>query len=508
MRPSFANTFRGWQAFSLAISLTSAALAASPALAHGPHGADMPAGATATGDDKPCGDCNHGDSKGEHGDSKGDHGGPKGDHHGEKAGDGKPCDGDCDHGGPDGKKGEGHHGCPGFGPMGEHDGGDGDCCDGDHHGPGMGHGDKHPDGDRPGEAPRMPRMPPPMFAMMHGWMSKMPQPTALLQLQTVLYAGDNAQVARGDRGEVPGFGLRRARFGVEGKQGRHLSYALSADLASNPQTAGGNLGEAWFAIHAHHLELKLGAQHTPYLQEAMLSSGHLSLAERSFSANAMAPFRQVGATLSGHYDLAGLEWYLGSYNAFERGINFYQGMREFSGFTGNRFGGMAFVGRISAAPMGKLGKQIFDAEGGKLRLGVGVSGYTSDAGATRMNGMSGDLHVKFMGAHLLVQYLRDTANPKDQPTDTATTNTSLTRQAITAELGYAWRRLNATVRYETIDPDTSRSDDQDGQVISAALGMQMPGERMRVQAQFDHRQEPNGPALKNDVAFLMFQLLH
>jgi hypothetical protein len=246
----------------------------------------------------------------------------------------------------------------------------------------------------------------------------------------------------------------------------------------------------------------------------MLSSGHLGLAERSFSANAMAPFRQVGATLSGHYDLAGLEWYVGSYNAFERGINFYQGIREFSGFTGNRFGGVSFVGRLSAAPLGAMGKQVFDAEGGKLRLGIGVSGYTSDAGATRMNGMAGDLHAKFMGAHLLVQYLRDTANPKEQPTDTATTTTALTRQAITAELGYAWRRLNAAVRYEKIDPDTSRDDDQDGTVVSGALGVQLPGERMRIQAQFDHRQEPYGPtikgasALKNDVAFLMFQLLH
>ncbi|MBI5607900.1 MAG: hypothetical protein HY902_03365 [Deltaproteobacteria bacterium] len=510
MRPSFANTLRGWQAFSLAVSLTSLAAFAAPA-----HAGDLPAAATPAGDDKPCGDCDHTGPHGgphgkRHGDRPCDHHSDKGDgkpcgdcdHHGEK-GDGKPC-GDCEHGDHPGG------GCPGFGPMADDDG---DCpeCTGDHHGRmGPHHGEKFGEkpGDGPGEAPRLPRMPPPMFELMHGWMKMLPRPTALLQMQSVLFAGDNAQVARGDRGEVPGFGLRRARVGVEGRQGRHLSYALSADLAANPQSNGGALGEAWFAIHAHSLELRVGAQHTPFLQEALLSSGHLSLAERSFSANAMAPFRQVGATLSGHYKLAGLEWYVGAYNAFERDKNFYQGLREFSGFNGNRFGGLAFVGRISAAPLGKMGKTIYDAEGGKLRLAIGASAYTSDAGAARMNAYSADLHAKFMGAHLLVQYIYDTSDPKEQPTDTATLNNSIKRSALTAELGYAFRRLNAAVRYERIDPETSRDDNLDGQVISAALGMQLPGDRMRVQAQFDHRQETNGPALANDVAFLMFQLLH
>lgn len=381
-----------------------------------------------------------------------------------------------------------------------------DCpdCKGEHDGEHHGMAHRHDDG----MPPRAPHLPPPVFALLRHVMGNMPQPQALLQTQMAMYTGQSAQIARGDRAEVMGFGMRRARMGLEGGIGRHLSYGVSVDLASNPQSNGGALGEAWFGIKLWRTgEVIIGAQRTPYLREAILSAGHGALAERSFSANAMSPYRQVGVTLGGKYDLAGLEWYLGAYNAFERGVNFYQGFREFSGFTGNRFGGIALVGRLSAAPLGKMGPTIYDADGGSLRVAVGASGYSSDGGTTRMNGVSADVHAKLKGAHVLVQYLRDTANPKEAPTEPGTINSALTRQAIVAEAGYAWRRINAAARYELIDPDTSRTDDMDGQVMSVALGVQLPRDRMRVQAQFDHRQESSGAALKNDVLFAMFQLM-
>ncbi len=335
------------------------------------------------------------------------------------------------------------------------------------------------------------------------------EPHVLMQTQAALMTGEDNQQTRGDRAENPGFTLRRARFGFSGGWWpAKAQFGLYVDAVGNPQSQAGPLSEAWFSIEPWRTgTLVVGAHRTPFSKTAMLSSGGLGLAERAVATVAMAPFRQVGATLSGEYDLAGLQWHLGAYNSFERGINFHEGFREFSGITGNRFGGLAAVARVAAAPLGRVGSQTLDTQGGDLRLEVGASAYYSDAATVKMQGYEGDLHLKWNGVHLLAEVLQDQADPKNKPTLPATLSGSITRRAAIAELGYARKWYNLAVRFEQIDPNTDRDDDQDEQVYSAALGVQAPHQKVRAQLQFDHRHEVRGATVDNDTLFLQFQLM-
>ncbi len=335
-------------------------------------------------------------------------------------------------------------------------------------------------------------------------------PHLLVQTQAALYTDPDNQQARGDRAEHPGFTLRRARVGFSGRYERWISYGLYADVAGNPQAAAaGPLSEAWLGIDAWRGgQIVIGAHRTPYSQNALLGSGHLALIERPLAITAMAPFRQVGVTFSGQYpQFAGLQWYAGVYNGFERGTNFYEGIREYGGVQGNRFGGLSAVGRVAIAPLGDLGPQALDSSGGGLRVQAGVSAYQSLGSTARMNGLSADLHLKFHGIHLLAEYLQDGSEPRDQPTTAATLPASLKRRALLVEGGYRWRAFNAAVRWEQIDPDTAREDDRDESVLSTAIGMQEPGQKLRVQLQYDHRHESIGPTVVNDTVFAQFQLM-
>ena len=105
-----------------------------------------------------------------------------------------------------------------------------------------------------------------------------------------------------------------------------------------------------------------------------------------------------------------------------------------------------------------------------------------------------------------MEYLLDSAAPKIAPTVASTIPDTLKRQAIIAELGYAWWRFNAAARLEFIDPNTSLKDNHDEMVVSGALGCQLTQNRARVQLQYDHRSQSTGPALKDDTLFAQFQV--
>lgn len=335
------------------------------------------------------------------------------------------------------------------------------------------------------------------------------EPHLLVQTQAALWTGDDNQQARGDRAEQPGFALRRARLGFSGAYDSWVIYGLYTEVAGNPQSsASGPLSEAWLGLQAWRGgQIIIGAHRTPFSQSALVGSGSLALVERPLAVTAMAPFRQVGVTFSGHYPaVAGLQWHAGVYNGFERGSNFYEGFREHAGVQGNRFGGLAAVGRLAVAPLGELGPQAFDSRGGGLRVQAGISAYQSLGATVAMNGLSADLHLKVHGLHLLAEYLQDGAEPLDQPAAAATQPAGIQRRAMLVEAGYRWQRFNAAVRWEQIDPDTARDDDRDEQVMSAAIGMQEPGQKIRVQLQYDHRRESNGPTVSNDTLFAQFQL--
>ena len=347
---------------------------------------------------------------------------------------------------------------------------------------------------------------------MPGWLRKVAgksfglaqiEPHTLIQTQWAAMVGKDASIDHGDRAERAGFALRRARFGASGTYGRRTEFGAYLDLAGGANL----LSEAWVAFSARHTTATIGAYRTPFSRSSLVSSTRMAMVERPHAVVAMAPFRQVGVTLSGSYpELAGLAWFAGAYNGFERDKNFYNGFKEFSGLAGNRYAGLAYVIRLSAEPMGSLGAEVYDTKGGGLRVGLGGGYYRSSGSTTTLAGYNADLHLKLEGVHLLAEYLADSADPKETPTEPATINASVSRTALIGEVGYTLKRGTLALRYQKIDPDTARSDDQDEQIMSVALSYQTPKERARLQLQFDHRQETNGPALENDVVFAQLQL--
>jgi len=332
------------------------------------------------------------------------------------------------------------------------------------------------------------------------------EPHTLIQSQFAALAGDKASFDHGDRAERLGFALRRARFGANGHFGHAAEFGAYLDLAA---TAGTPLvSEAWVALTTGaHSTLTVGAYRTPFSRGSMVTSARMAMAERPHAIIAMAPFRQLGATWSGHYpDVAGLSWYAGVYNGFERHTNLYRGFNEFGSLGGNRDAGLAFVGRLSAEPLGAIGPEVYDATAGGLRVAVGGGHYLSNGPTTTLSGYGADLHVKIKGAHLMAEWLADSADPKEKPTAPATLNASRAHSALVAEAGYTTWRVTVAGRFQQIDPDTSRKDSQDEQILSGCLSYQVPKDRVRLQLEYDHRRETSGPELDNDVLFAQLQL--
>ncbi len=461
------------------ISILSIALFAVPALADEPAATGAAPDAVKTAEAKPCdgkkGDC------------------PDCAEHGDKGGCDSCCDDDeddCDGkdggcGDCDGKKGEAK---PSDGKDGAGKPCEGKDCD-EH----KGHGDRGFGG----------------FG--RGWGSVL-RPHALIQTQVGLFAGADNQIARGDVVESAGnFILRRARLGVSGHISERITWNLSTDLAD---IAKGNspVHQANMSLHfLKHQDLTVGAQLMPFSRFAMLGSGDQALAQRPKSVDAMAPFYQIGASLHGHYDIGGIQWWAGAYNSFERNANYFSGVDQnswlFLGANGNRARGYSVAGRIQAEPLGSLGEQAAGTgKKDKFRFEVGAGGYYNDAGGTTSWAGSADVHLKSHGAHILFEYLMDSASPKTAPTVASTIPDTIKRQAIIAELGYTWWRFNAAARVELIDPNTALKDNHDETVISGALGCQLTQNRARVQLQYDHRQQTTGPALKDDTLFAQFQV--
>ena len=343
---------------------------------------------------------------------------------------------------------------------------------------------------------------PGMLTLRHGELTL--QPSVRIEMRAGLLTGDNNQRIRGDLAERPGFGIPRARLGAQGHLTNEVTYAIVTDLAAAQSGAlagtGGALTDAWIGYERYRFaKMWFGVRTVPFAYSAILSSSDSGLSERSRSADAMAPFRQVGLTLGGDYGLANLSWRLGIYNGFDRQGSFYQGIESPAGTRGNRFHGFSGVGRLQVQPLGKVGPSVADLEGGKLRLSVGGGAYVNDSGAAWTTGQSADLHLKVAGAHLLLEWIRDTAEPVQAPTTAATLSETIKRQAMSAEVGMTRGKLGIALRADLVDPNLDIDNNDDELWLSAAVTWHFIANMSRIQLQYDHRHVLNGTPYDNDT---------
>jgi hypothetical protein len=304
---------------------------------------------------------------------------------------------------------------------------------------------------------------------------------------------------RGDLVERPGFAVPRARFGISGELDKHIKFAMVTDMTDGELVAGWIGYDKW-----NFARIYAGSQTVPFARSAMYSSVDAALAERARSASTMAPFRQVGLTLAGSYDL-GLSWFLGAYNGWNRGNLFWQGAVPNAGLDGNRFNGLSYVGRVEYAT-GDVGGPVADQARGPFRIGFGGGGYYNDGGTIAGWGASADLILKVRGLHVLVEYIVDDASPDKEPTEPTVIPASLRRSALIAEAGYYLPSdVSIAVRGELIDTNADVDDNEDEMWLSASVGYHLLGNQARVMLNYDHRQEMDGEALANDSLYLQFQ---
>jgi hypothetical protein len=333
------------------------------------------------------------------------------------------------------------------------------------------------------------------------------RPHVRLELRAAGLTGDDSQLLRGDLAEQPGFAVPRARFGLRGQLVEHVQYLVVTDLAAGAGGGSGLLTDAWIGYDRfRYAKLWFGVRTVPFSYSAILSSADAGLSERSRAADAMAPFRQVGVTLGGDYDLAGLSWRLGVYNGFDRHLEFYRGAVGAAGLRGNRFHGLSIVGRLQLQPLGAVGDEVADLDGGGLRLSLGGGAYGNDSGAAWMTGASADLHLKWRGLHLLCEAILDRAEPVQQPTTGSTPQEPFGRQALSAELGYTRGRLGLALRAEQIDPNDAVRNADDELWLSAGLSWHFVRNLLRADLQLDHRREQAGQPFANDTLLAKLSL--
>ncbi|MGM0577024.1 MAG: porin [Myxococcota bacterium] len=325
-----------------------------------------------------------------------------------------------------------------------------------------------------------------------------------LQGQIAPWTGDDTLVEDGDPADRPGFRLRRARFGFTGWAWGMVDFGLTAEMAGESV----ELLDAWVGYRRFDvLGVVLGAQKVPFSRFALYSSARQSLSQRPLASNSMAPFRQVGLSVQG--EVGGMLTYaVGVYNGFERQTNFFEGYAEDPAFDGNRFERLAYAARVTIAPLGPLGEDMADLEGGALRVGAGTALYYNDGETTQTTGWEADVHLKAHGFHLAAEYLGDKAEPQEDPTTPSTIPADLDRRAVVGEVGYMVlpAELGVTARGEWIDDDTELDNNGDQVVFTGGLQYYWHRHHLKATLEYMHRTELHGPDRDNDSVLMQLQL--
>ncbi|WP_437609192.1 porin [Sorangium sp. So ce834] len=333
-------------------------------------------------------------------------------------------------------------------------------------------------------------------------------PLVLVQAQAVPYVGDDAYLQAGDVAEGQGFRVRRARVGFAGTLAGYVPFAVSGELAAGADGAP-RLSEAWIGYaHFPFANLYFGAHDVPFSRSAMTGAGEGALLERPFAVRAMAPFRQVGLHVEGHFRDRAFSYFAGMFNGFQRSDQFFAGYVENAALSGNRFDHVAYVARLATEPLGPLPRSLQDLAVSSPRLGAGASYFFSDGGTRDIHGIGADVLFQAAGAHALAELLWNQSDPERAPTQPLGQLAPVTSLGLVGEVGYFVKRikLGVTVRFEWLDPNLDLDDETDSWALTAGASYHFIDNVLKAQADFTHRQEIHGVALDNDAVALGLQL--
>ena len=333
-------------------------------------------------------------------------------------------------------------------------------------------------------------------------------PIALVQAQAAPYVGKNSFALAGDPADTAGFRLQRARFGLEVNLANQGRGAVSVELGSR-EDGQARIHDAWLAyVGFPYAQIFAGAQTVPFSRSAIVESANTALVDRPLAVRSMAPGHQVGVVGRGSVADGAFSYDVGVFNGFHRADQFYQGYGQNYAPFGNRFNGLAYVGRLGTEPVGKLSPTIADVTHESPRFGVGASYAYSDGGASGVHNAGVDALLHAKGFHLLGEFLFSSVQPKSTPTQTTATVVKVQSIGAVAEVGYmvVERLFGLNARFEYIDPNTSVANEGDALLFGGGASFQFLDGIIKTQLEYMHREERHGLSLQNDYLMLQGQL--
>lgn len=326
------------------------------------------------------------------------------------------------------------------------------------------------------------------------------EPFVQVHVWGTLYDQDEDRTADpagyGDPEHDPGFTVRRARVGV---QGRDDTWKYAVILGqSAPFDALTSLGGTQIEIvdaHAGYapvegLWVTGGVQKVPISRELIMSSQRLALVERSAASEWLIPGRDTGVTL---------DYRVGSSSRY--------GTISAGAYNGNR-------GVISDDNNGKLlaarAEMVFGEAnpyrtfGARPGVTFALAGdvWSNTDVATSTLGYGADMMLRAGGLSFTAEGRMATIAPTDTTVDQPGVLAQTRRFGAMAQLGYTIKMYEPAVRFSLFDDDMDASDN--GDVADVVVGVSRNGRNAnwRLGGGYVHRMEMGGVTVRNDTARL------
>ncbi len=316
------------------------------------------------------------------------------------------------------------------------------------------------------------------------------------QVQAAFFTQDDCLIENWDPATTEGFRLRRGRVGFHGTAHEWVSLNLVLDLYE--QDAGGN------TVQTANIVLKpwrwlgaaVGTAPLPFSKGSMTSSALLQMIERPVTVAQMAPPGQLGASLFGNVLGGILEYGAGVYNGGP-------------GLTkADRGEGLLYAGRLQVSPVGPVAAGESDLERSPFGISLGGGGYYNNDSSIETWAAGGDIRLKWKGLSLLGEVLWDRREPADDPAMPPTLPETVQRLGWFAQAGYfvipGWLELAA--RYEWYDDRREMPDATDLWLATGGANLFLLDGLVKVQVNYIHRDEWNGPEQSNDILFGQLQV--
>jgi len=333
---------------------------------------------------------------------------------------------------------------------------------------------------------------------------------ARIQAHAAMWTGDDALLSNGDLLERPGFRLRRSRIYVGGQFIEGVSFAVAAELFDQEKSDGPLLDAYIDYTPLPEIGATIGVTHFPFAKGELLSSGVLAHLDRPRVSEALAPGRQMGLVLHSQLWDERITLYAGVFNGLQRSEFLHQGYEGVGISLGNRFEGAAYVVRADFEPFGPLGDDVADVtHSPDFLLGLGGAFFYNDGSTVQTMGWAASLQAKWMGLHLLAEYIGDSAEPTAEPASTdGTLRAQTDRMGVYGELGYVIlpELLGLSLRCEWLDGNTEFDDEQDEVILTATATVYIVRNMLKAQIEYTHREELHGQSVDNDAVLAGVQL--